>query len=198
MGLKEAASKYYQSDLIHHLAGIMSKATTIEGETMYFLQAYKDALAGIWSYADRSERLEVWTFMIVHIPVLFLIYTIADKLGRSEGMGRIALWVFTLGLLHFVLTFIPLLVRRLHDHNIFGSLLWFPAIFSSAGMVTMMASSGRLGQAYFNMPLWVFSDTVLYSGGSLLFFSLSVTLFIVWKGILLEGDEGSNNYGSPT
>ena len=176
----------------------MSKGMKSKGEKMYFLQAYKDALKGIWTYSDRSERLEVWTFMIVHISVLFLIFTIMDKLGRSEGIGRIALWVFVLGVLHFVLTIIPLLVRRLHDHNIFGGLIWFPVISSSAGVVTMMASSGRLGQAYFNMPSWVFSDIVLYCGVIFLSFSLSSTLFIVWKGIFLEGDPDSNNYGSPT
>jgi uncharacterized membrane protein YhaH (DUF805 family) len=164
---------------------------------MYFLQAYKDALAGIWNYADRSERLEIWTFMIVHLPLLLGLYGLADKLGRSEGLGQVVLWIFAIGFLHFAMTIIPLMVRRLHDHNIFGGLLWFPVIASSTGIVIMMAATRRLDQAYFEMPLWVFSQPVLYIGGALVSFSLSVSMFILWKSVLLEGDADSNNYGSP-
>lgn len=73
---------------------------------------YLDALAKYAVCNGRAARTEFWSFVLVHIAVMFFVAGIDRRsLGRNEA-------VLGLGLLYGLFVFIPSIavaVRRLHD-----------------------------------------------------------------------------------
>jgi uncharacterized membrane protein YhaH (DUF805 family) len=91
---------------------------------MMIFNSIKDASRKSFVYRGRSERLEHWSFVFFTALCVALI-TAANRFLGSINQFPIN-WIVLIVGVWLVLANISLMVRRLHDHNFSGFLLFLP------------------------------------------------------------------------
>lgn len=157
---------------------------------MIFARSLVSALAGVFHYSGRSDRLEHWTFCFLTALMGLLAWALVDT--NMEPSPALA-WTTLVAVLWLGLAHVALFVRRLHDHGRSG--LWL--LPTAAGVFAMLigwaASERMLGsfQPYLSADhgYWV-----IICGRAIVSLSVVGVLLPVFVG---QGDLGENEFGDP-
>jgi uncharacterized membrane protein YhaH (DUF805 family) len=154
---------------------------------MMIFNAIRDAVLNTFTFSGRAERLEHWSFAVFTGICAFFI-ALFDKMVMPVSSYPInwavlllSGWLFTANL--------SLMVRRLHDHNFSGFLLFLPLICATAWLIGYEQSSKISGA-------WLERDTAAYmviAGRWSFFGSFSVLLSFFSRA----GEKKENKYGFP-
>lgn len=149
------------------------------------LAAFTEGFKRIFDFKGRSGKLDFWGFALGNTIIVTLLNLLVYFAGKDIMLLNAIGLIYTLV---SVIALIAVCVRRLHDLNLSGKLLWgIPALFILAVLMSVLASAGRgtsmemVGQVLFILT-------------GLAFFGLIIYVLIL---TLKRGHTEENSYGSP-
>jgi uncharacterized membrane protein YhaH (DUF805 family) len=155
---------------------------------MMIMQAILDAAKKTLVYRGRAERLEHWAFAFF-TAVMVVVVLLLNKFLGTVNSFPINWAVLFLGI-WLILANVSLMVRRLHDHNFSGFLLFLPLI---------------------SVTIWLFGYdqmtemdrpfiSPVHAGHMMSFgkWSLVSTLIVFASFFARPGDKDANKFGDPS
>ena len=173
--------------------GIMMTESVVKVENeKNLLTAFVSGFKNMFDFKTRASKYDYWGFIFANF--LFSLILLVAGMLLSPLFPIIALYggiiiYHVYSIVEFIAV-LALTVRRLHDTNHSGKILWLPLVFVlgvalGAGMVQYMKN---IGSTFFVLGIGLFAASTLVA--------LGITLWI-YILCLRKGQEEENRFGKP-
>lgn len=157
------------------------------------LTAFVAGFKNMFDFKTRASKYDYWAFVFANVLISFVV------LGASAVLASILtstflFWTFLIAYYVYSLVesvaVLALTVRRLHDTNHSGKILWLPLVFG-LGIVlgtALLQHMKNIGSTFFVLGIG------LFAASTLVFFGVALWIFIL---CLRKGQTEENRFGKP-
>ena len=173
--------------------GIMMTESVVKVENeKNLLTAFVAGFKNMFDFKTRASKYDYWAFVFANI--LFSLILIVAGMLLSPLFPIMALYggiiiYYAYSIVEFIAV-LALSVRRLHDTNHSGKILWLPLVFG-LGIVlgtALLQYMKNIGSTFFVLGIG------LFAASTLVFFGVALWIFIL---CLRKGQTEENRFGKP-
>ena len=157
------------------------------------LTAFVAGFKNMFDFKTRASKYDYWAFVFANVLIGFVVLGVSAVLA-SILTSTFLFWTFLIAYYVYSLVesvaVLALTVRRLHDTNHSGKILWLPLVFGlgvalGAGMFQYMKN---IGSTFFVLGIGLFAASTLVALG------ITLWIFIL---CLRKGQIEENRFGKP-
>ena len=157
------------------------------------LTAFVAGFKNMFDFKTRASKYDYWAFVFANLLIGFVVLGVSAVLA-SILTSTFLFWTFLIAYYVYSLVesvaVLALTVRRLHDTNHSGKILWLPLVFGlgvalGAGMFQYMKN---IGSTFFVLGIGLFAASTLVA------FGITLWIFIL---CLRKGQTEENRFGKP-
>lgn len=174
--------------------GIMMTESVVKVENeKNLLTAFVVGFKNMFDFKTRASKYDYWAFVFANVLIGFVVLCVSAVLA-SILTSTFLFWTFLIAYYVYSLVesvaVLALTVRRLHDTNHSGKILWLPLVFGlgvalGAGMFQYMKN---IGYTFFVLGIGLFAASTLVALG------ITLWIFIL---CLRKGQIEENRFGKP-
>ncbi len=174
--------------------GIMMTESVVKVENeKNLLTAFVAGFKNMFDFKTRASKYDYWAFVFANVLIGFVVLCVSAVLA-SILTSTFLFWTFLIAYYVYSLVesvaVLALTVRRLHDTNHSGKILWLPLVFGlgvalGAGMFQYMKN---IGSTFFVLGIGLFAASTLVALG------ITLWIFIL---CLRKGQIEENRFGKP-
>lgn len=174
--------------------GIMMTESVVKVENeKNLLTAFVAGFKNMFDFKTRASKYDYWAFVFANLLIGFVVLGVSAVLA-SILTSTFLFWTFLIAYYVYSLVesvaVLALTVRRLHDTNHSGKILWLPLVFGlgvalGAGMFQYMKN---IGSTFFVLGIGLFAASTLVALG------ITLWIFIL---CLRKGQTEENRFGKP-
>lgn len=174
--------------------GIMMTESVVKVENeKNLLTAFVAGFKNMFDFKTRASKYDYWAFVFANVLIGFVVLGVSAVLA-SILTSTFLFWTFLIAYYVYSLVesvaVLALTVRRLHDTNHSGKILWLPLVFGlgvalGAGMFQYMKN---IGSTFFVLGIGLFAASTLVALG------ITLWIFIL---CLRKGQTEENRFGKP-
>jgi uncharacterized membrane protein YhaH (DUF805 family) len=154
---------------------------------MMISNAIIDAAKKTFTYSGRAERLEHWAFLFFTAlcgTTILAVHRVVAPINQVPIN-----WMVLIVGIWLILANVSLMVRRLHDHNFSGFILFFPLFCATLWLFGYDQSDG-VGVSYLTIEI---AEMMQYIGK----WSLSGSSVAIASFFARPGNKKENKFGAP-
>lgn len=157
------------------------------------LTAFLAGFKNMFDFKTRASKYDYWAFVFANVLIGFVVLGVSAVLAMILT-STFLFWTFLIAYYVYSLVesvaVLSLTVRRLHDTNHSGKILWLPLVFG-LGIVlgtALLQYMKNIGSTFFVLGIG------LFAASTLVFFGVALWIFIL---CLRKGQTEENRFGKP-
>lgn len=157
------------------------------------LTAFVAGFKNMFDFKTRASKYDYWAFVFANVLIGFVVLGVSAVLAMILT-STFLFWTFLIAYYVYSLVesvaVLALTVRRLHDTNHSGKILWLPLVFG-LGIVlgtALLQYMKNIGSTFFVLGIG------LFAASTLVFFGVALWIFIL---CLRKGQTEENRFGKP-
>lgn len=174
--------------------GIMMTESVVKVENeKNLLTAFLAGFKNMFDFKTRASKYDYWAFVFANVLIGFVVLGVSAVLAMFLT-STFLFWTFLIAYYVYSLVesvaVLSLTVRRLHDTNHSGKILWLPLVFG-LGIVlgtALLQYMKNIGSTFFVLGIG------LFAASTLVFFGVALWIFIL---CLRKGQTEENRFGKP-